>query len=248
MMNVDPVHFQHPALQRRSGRIVYSVFGRNDLKGIPCDGDEESRRVAEKEYLADFFALNPDRIVFIRQVHGKSGFFVEDPSRFREGVYYGEGDALATDQPGLLLVVRTADCIPYFFGCEDPETGKAMGGIIHAGWKGMHQRILESFFQNLPSPWKHSSICEGFTGPAIGFNAYEVGPEVAEYFSRTKKGREDRFFLDLPGEARDQAGPWIGRDPRPRGFDACTVQSNHLFFSHRKGDRERNLNTLLIES
>src|SRR5512139_3860133 len=50
-----------------------------------------------------------------------------------------EGDALITDVPGLLPVIRTADCLPVLLV---DEANRAVAAV-HCGWRGTEKRILE---------------------------------------------------------------------------------------------------------
>ena len=50
---------------------------------------------------------------------------------------YPECDALVTNDPGVALMVFTADCTPILF--HDPVTGAV--GAAHAGWRGTASAI-----------------------------------------------------------------------------------------------------------
>ncbi len=49
------------------------------------------------------------------------------------------GDGMITRVPGLLLVIKTADCIPVLIG----DVKKRAVGAFHAGWRGTAARIVE---------------------------------------------------------------------------------------------------------
>jgi len=49
------------------------------------------------------------------------------------------GDALLTDQAGILLSVRSADCLPVLI--VDPE--RRAVAAVHAGWRGALERVIE---------------------------------------------------------------------------------------------------------
>ena len=55
------------------------------------------------------------------------------------GVAQPAGDALLTDQAGILLSVRTADCLPVLL--VDPKHRAV--AAVHAGWRGALARIVE---------------------------------------------------------------------------------------------------------
>jgi YfiH family protein len=92
-----------------------------------------------------------------------------------------EGDALMTNVPGLLLVIRTADCLPVLLVDEENRAVAA----VHCGWRGTEKRILEKAIKAMVEA--HGSKPEGMLaalGPCIGPACYEVGPEVRDGFLR----------------------------------------------------------------
>lgn len=90
-----------------------------------------------------------------------------------------EGDALLTNVPGLLLVIRTADCLPVLL--VDPEN-KAVAAV-HCGWRGTEKRILEKAVRAMGEAYgsKPPGILAAL-GPCIGAACYEVGAEVRKAF------------------------------------------------------------------
>jgi len=92
-----------------------------------------------------------------------------------------EGDALMTNVPGLLLVIRTADCLPALLVDEENRAVAA----VHCGWRGTEKRILEKAIKAMVEAY--GSKPEGMLaalGPCIGPACYEVGPEVRDCFLR----------------------------------------------------------------
>ena len=69
--------------------------------------------------------------VELDQVHGGSLAVIEAPPKTRGRI--AGCDALLTRQPGVALLVRTADCLPLVIA--DPSRGVV--GIVHAGWRGL---------------------------------------------------------------------------------------------------------------
>ncbi len=88
------------------------------------------------------------------------------------------GDALITSQPGMLLVVKTADCLPVLFHCPEPRVVAA----AHAGWRGLSKGILKKVVQEMKNRGCSPERIRAAIGPAIGPCCYEVGPEVFEAF------------------------------------------------------------------
>jgi hypothetical protein len=92
-----------------------------------------------------------------------------------------EGDALMTDIADLLLVVRTADCLPVLLV---DEVHRAVAAV-HCGWRGTERRILEKAVRAMGEAYgsKPEEMIAAL-GPCIGSACYEVGPEVREGFLR----------------------------------------------------------------
>lgn len=130
---------------------------------------------SESEFLA--FAGSRDmRPVVMRQLHSDSLHRVSGVPDAKL-----EGDALMTNVPGLLLVIRTADCLPVLLA--DP--GNRAVAAVHCGWRGTEKRILERAVRAMGDDYgtKPGDLLAAF-GPCIGAACYEVGPEVRDGFLR----------------------------------------------------------------
>jgi hypothetical protein len=92
-----------------------------------------------------------------------------------------EGDALITNVPGLLLVIRTADCLPVLLVDEARRAVAA----VHCGWRGTEKRILEKAVRAMGDAYGSApGEILAALGPCIGAACYEVGPEVRDGFLR----------------------------------------------------------------
>ena len=92
-----------------------------------------------------------------------------------------------------------------FFFCD--ENGSRIGAT-HAGWRGLAGGVIEATIEAMQLAPERLIA---WLGPAIGQNAYEVGPEVFESF-RERPGSNliDAFKPAVPGEKQkwhlDMAG------------------------------------------
>ena len=89
------------------------------------------------------------------------------------------GDGLLTANPGLLLAIQTADCLPIILA----DSKHRAVGIFHAGWRGTVQRIVEKgvgemqhWFGSKPRDLKAA------IGPGVHGCCYNVGEEVRDKF------------------------------------------------------------------
>jgi YfiH family protein len=107
-----------------------------------------------------------------------------------------KADAILTDQPGLVLMMRFADCVPIFL--YDPI--RRVAGIVHAGWLGTvlgaalaSVQAMQAEFGSAPA-----NILAGI-GPSIGPDHYEVGADVV---SRVRRA----FGIDASGLLAERDG------------------------------------------
>jgi YfiH family protein len=103
-------------------------------------------------------------VAWLQQVHGDRVRQVAVPG------FQGEGDALVTETPGILLAVRTADCVPI------AVAGDGIVAAIHAGWRGLGAGIVEATLRILEGRGPLAAV----VGPAICGSCYEVGKEVVD--------------------------------------------------------------------
>ncbi len=113
----------------------------------------------------------PPEIVTAKQVHSS---VIQDAAG-----PLGPGDALISNQPDVLVGVRTADCVPILLA--DPVTKSV--AAIHAGWRGSAAGITAAAVRELSERWNaRPGDLRAAIGPSIGVCCYEVGPEVACQF------------------------------------------------------------------
>jgi YfiH family protein len=86
-----------------------------------------------------------------------------------------QADAVIAEQPGLLLGIQTADCVPVLF--FDPR--RRAIGAAHAGWRGTAARVAARTVQAMRDAYgSRPDELRVLLGPAIGPCCFEVGPEV----------------------------------------------------------------------
>jgi hypothetical protein len=166
--------------------------------------------------------------VSLRQVHSDTVHVVERAPR--QSLL---GDALVTGQAGLLLIIKSADCLPVLIVDADRRTVAA----VHCGWRGTLAGVLERTVNVMRERCGTApgSILAGL-GPCIGAACYEVGEDVRGRFAqaglpqrlfRPAPDRPGKFLFDLAGANRLQllhagvreenifaAGPCTHCDPR----------------------------------
>jgi polyphenol oxidase len=178
-------------------------------------GDDEARVEENRRRACRALGLPYERLAFNRQVHSPT------VHRARPGGRGVPGDGLWTDEPELPLLAMSADCLPIAVAVTE---GAPRLAVLHAGWKGLSEGVVEAGVAALGDAPKAAVI-----GPAIGPCCYEVGPEVARLFepSLLREGRLDLW------SAAERALRRAGVE-RVERVDLCTRDHPELFFSHRR--------------
>jgi hypothetical protein len=147
-----------------------------------------------------------------------------------------EADALWTDEPGVSVGVRTADCVPVLI--EDWASGRV--AAVHAGWRGVLAGVTSRAVDALVAAGSARDDLRAAVGPCIQRCCYEVDGDLPARFARAHgdavvvavPGRE-RAHLDLPlalvGEL-ERAGVAGARVAVLRHCTHCDAR----FFSHRR--------------
>lgn len=116
----------------------------------------------------------PIHVRRVRQIH--SSTILEAASANGEVA----GDGLVTNEPGVVVGIRTADCVPVLLA--DPTTHAV--AAVHAGWRGSAQNIVSAAVQELVTRYgSRAQDLHAAIGPGIGVCCYEVSPEVAQQFA-----------------------------------------------------------------
>lgn len=123
-----------------------------------------------------------------RQVHGVEIALVDQPPAGAGS--RPEADGLVTDQEGVTLLMRFADCVPILL--FDPQ--KKVVGMAHAGWRGTVNGVAKKAVEAMQGRGVRPQDILAGIGPSICAHHYPVGEEVAEQVT-TAFGNEASALL-----------------------------------------------------
>lgn len=194
--------------------------------------------------LGDAVGFAPEDTVFTRQLHGTIVARVGADDRgyglFRE--VSEERDGLVTNQPGVALVVFSADCTPILL--HDPLTGAI--GAVHSGWRGTAHGIVRCAVEKMVSEFgSNPANIQAAIGPCISQCCFETDADVPqamlEYVGEQAAGAirpaGEKFYVDLKAINR----LWLQR-AGVRKIDIsndCTCCQPERFWTHRKVGNQR---------
>jgi len=116
-------------------------------------------------------------IVALRQFH--SNLLVHATAADAARTRPRKADGQMTNEPGLLLVIQTADCIPVLVA----DRKRRAVAAFHAGWRGTVKRIVETGIGSMRLAFgSRPEDLVATIGPGIGACCYTVGKEVLSEF------------------------------------------------------------------
>ncbi|NDF12440.1 MAG: peptidoglycan editing factor PgeF [Proteobacteria bacterium] len=174
-------HIAHGFFGARGG-VSSGVY--SSLNCGPGSNDDKASVAKNREIAMIALGATTASLCTLYQCHSDKVITIEDT--YDGGV---EADALATNVPGKVLGILTADCTPVLFA--DPEHNVI--GAAHAGWKGAFGGILENTVSAMEKLGAKRNTITAVIGPCIRQNSYEVGPEFRIRFMEASMENE-RFF------------------------------------------------------
>ncbi len=233
-LNLGPTHEDSPENVNRNRELFINKLGALDANARPWP------------------------LVTVKQIHSAIIHRIhQPPSRPLSG------DGLITSEPGILLGIKTADCLPVLV--VDPH--RRAIGAFHAGWRGTARRIVEKGVGEMRKHFgSDPAQLLAAIGPGIGSCCYEIGDEVEREFesqftywqelfedvfdSQTLRARYPLLFLNqrAPGHGDPALTRHLNlakanlRQLRDAGvpeknisnLNLCTSCRTDLFFSYRK--------------
>ncbi|MFG2309499.1 peptidoglycan editing factor PgeF [Streptomyces sp. NPDC048566] len=155
----------HFAFTDRWGGVSAVPYEELNLGGAVGDAPEAVR--SNRGLAAGALGLDPDRVVWMNQVHGADVAVVDGPW---DSADIPSVDALVTARRGLALAVLTADCTPVLLA--DPVAGVV--GAAHAGRPGMVAGVVPAAVRAMAELGADPARIVARTGPAVCGRCYEV--------------------------------------------------------------------------
>lgn len=202
-------------------------------------GDSPEAVDANHRLICEVLGFSTGDLVSPYQVHGHRVAAVDASDR---GRVIPETDALVTDAPDVLLMLRFADCTPIWL--YDSVRGAI--GLVHAGWRGTVAGTVREAVRAMQSAFGcRPADLTAAIGPAIGPCCYEVGEDVASAF-RAQFGKTASQFLAPQENAKWHLDLWAANRyhltqagvERVEVAKVCTACHTGEWFSHR-ADRGR---------
>lgn len=218
-------------------------------------GDTDETVIKNLEIFGKNAGFDPESVISLPQIHStvihtvdKShaglGYYIREYNDIREG------DGYVTNDRGIVLGVKGADCTPILFEARH-EGGILAVGAVHSGWRGtagaIGKKCVELLCENYGADVKSIYAC---IGPCIHRCCFEVGSDVYNEmtdklgdkyssFFEVREQNSGKYYCDLPQINRqiliDAGLPACNIDVK----DNCTCCTPRLFYSHRYSGNNR---------
>jgi YfiH family protein len=224
-----------PLLERHRVVAGFTTRAQGSMAGsvFPLDEQERNREALARR-------LGFDAVARVRQVHGNTVVRVD-----RAALTWPGGDAIWTDQSGVLLGIAAADCVPILVA--DPASGRV--GAAHAGWQGTRLRVAQALVRALVGAGSRASGLVASIGPSIGPCCYTVDAARADL---VRASGQAAYLRQDPGGAT-VFDLWSANVAQLRelGIESievsriCTRSGGHDLWSYRGRDADGRYGTQL---
>ena len=144
---------------------------------------------------------------------------------------YDNTDGLISNIENSLLLMNFADCVPIILYNKKEN----IGGIVHAGWRGTAQKIVEKAIKEFNT---NPTDITALIGPSIGKCCFETHEDVFNKLMENKletelyTKKDDKYFIDLKKINYNQLKKMGVEEIDICSY--CTCCMSDIFFSYRK--------------
>ncbi len=223
--------------ERYGSDICHGIFTRKNgfSKGLHKSlnvsfniGDDSEH--IKKNRLAVLDCMESEKLVFVKQVHGTEIIEYKTGTTAPPSDKMIEADALVSNVPGLLLLIKVADCQAVLL--YDPI--QKVVANIHSGWQGSVHNIIGKTVKVMKNSYdcdpKH--IIAG-VGPSLGPCCAEFINYKDEIPEKYWKFMDDKKYFDFWAISSDQlcSAGVLKENISIAGL--CTKCNTDLFYSYR---------------
>jgi YfiH family protein len=199
----------------------YSI-SQSDILGI--EETENNLHLFAKQ-----FGIDRKKIKMKKQIHSDLIYIVNEDDES------ADGDGLITNQKGLLILVKVADCAGILLFDPINEVVAA----IHSGWRGTQQQIVMKAIEMMYDNFGSSPLdLLAFISPCASKEKYEVGEDVAKNFPQSISSiGNGKYLFDNKNEIKLQILSMGINEKNIEISNICTIE-NEDYHSFRR-DKEK---------
>ncbi len=222
----DIYFFSFQTLSRYDG-LVHGIFLKKTASGNLLDYTTPVSKSQINKALGFRFVAEA------RQIHGTGvavfpDDFIDHSGNFR----IPEADAIVTTSSGVLLMIKTADCIPVLL--HEPQ--RSLVAAIHCGWRGLAAGIIEKTISIITRTFDADPSClAAGIGPSLGPCCAEFINFKKEFPEELHGYRRKSYRFDLWQAVSDKMNALGIPEKNIENSFICTRCNTHLLYSYRAG-------------
>jgi YfiH family protein len=152
-----------------------------------------------------------------------------------------ETDGIVTAEKGVLVMVRTADCIPILYA----DIGTGIIAVSHNGWRGTLKRISAKIIDTMTEQGAKREQIIAAIGPGIGLCCYDIDEE--RYYTFMEEFESDLGAFSIRGGRRHLNLSKMNFEILKMSgvkaehidfFPFCTSCNKNTFFSYRRNHKK----------
>lgn len=238
--------------------ISWSIFNNEieaytvtkDFGDMSFNNEDKTLILENRKRLATYLHTDLNHMVAPRQTHS-THFQEVTLSDGGNGMFDASSglattDATYTRDVDLYLISFHADCTPVLLYCRD----QGIVCAIHAGWLGTTKQIVSKVVHHLITK-EHCNPKQmyGYIGPCISKKHFEVKQDVIDLIKEMnfetqpfyQKKDDEHYLVDNKGLNKQQLLNAGIEDLHITVSPYCTIEDNHLLYSHRKKESGRSI-------
>lgn len=233
---IPPYNLSTDYKLKQKGRWSYFHIPELEIKGLKHGfftsmSPDILHPKSEREAFHKTFFLKDS--IILHQEHGDEVHVIKDGERPKRG------DGLVITEKQIGCIIKTADCLPVILY----DASNSVASIIHAGWRGTAKKITEKTLRIMKDLGCKPDRIEAIIGPSVNSCCYSVGHELYDIFLEKGfsesifKRKKEGLFLSL----RDANMEILKREGVTQiyNINICTFCTDGLFYSYRRGDRNK---------
>ena len=175
------------------------------------------------------FGFIPSPVVWMDQVHGRSIQWVQGMREHAS--LFPKTDGLMTQQRDVMLITKTADCVPILLWNDE----KKIIAALHCGWRGFLADIIPAFAERCKERGFDPGEFSAFLGPHLRASSFEVKEDFLRLISPKHAHlvikRDGKSFFDITSGVQEQLGGFGVSSIEDCGIDTF---SDEDYFSFRR--------------
>lgn len=196
------------------------------LNGSYNNNDKKVNVDNNRLLIAKKFKVEKKNFFFLNQIHSSKIIEITKKNKRRKI----NADGMITKTKGLLLGILTADCAPIII------LGNKYVGIIHVGWKGLLDGIIENSIKILEKKGEKIEELICLVGPHLQKNSFLVQNDFKNILIKKKK---EEFIIKTKQKLFFNFSKLISHNLKSMGVNKFkiseidTYSNPELFFSYR---------------